>query len=267
MRLLERKSDGEFSLTKDLTGNLPPYAILSHTWGADTEEVTFRDLIDGTGKSKAGYNKVRFCGEQAERDGLKYFWVDTCCINKLTSNELSMAINSMFRWYQNATKCYVYLSDVSVPDEVTDVWSYRITWEAAFRRSRWFTRGWTLQEIIAPATVEFFSCERKRLGDKIQLEQQIYDITGIAIEVLRGQPLSEVGVDERMAWVAKRETTIEEDKAYCLLGIFGIFMSLIYGEGHGHASIRLREEIERSLKRNQQIRPEEFQGSPGMLQD
>src|SRR6266536_5034675 len=112
MRLLERNSDGEFSLTEFYEYNTPPYAILSHTWGPDNEEVTFGDLVDGIGKSKAGYNKIRFCGEQAGYDGIQYFWVDTCCINKSSSFELTEAINSMFRWYQNAHKCSVYLSDV-----------------------------------------------------------------------------------------------------------------------------------------------------------
>ncbi len=117
MRLLQRSNTGEFSLTKDFVGDdtIPPYAILSHTWGADTEEVTFEDLTDGTGKDKPGYEKIRFCGEQARRDGLQYFWVDTCCIDKANDTELSQAINSMFRWYRNAAKCYVYLSDVSRP--------------------------------------------------------------------------------------------------------------------------------------------------------
>ena len=113
MRLLERNSDGEFGLTEDFGDHVCRYAILSHTWGADTEEVTFRDLMDGTGKSKAGYDKIRFCGEQAGRDGVQYFWVDTCYIDKSNSTELAAAINSMFRWYQNAAKCCVYLSDVS----------------------------------------------------------------------------------------------------------------------------------------------------------
>jgi Heterokaryon incompatibility protein (HET) len=116
MRLLEYNSSDEFSLTKYFVGDdVPRYAILSHTWGADTEEVTFKDLMDGAGKSKAGYNKIRFCGEQARRDGLRYFWVDTCCIDKSNNNELSEAINSMFRWYRDAANCYVYLSDVSQP--------------------------------------------------------------------------------------------------------------------------------------------------------
>src|SRR5689334_18695324 len=101
MRLLHRNDDGKISLTKH-EKDIPPYAILSHTWGPVTEEVTFRDLVEGTGKDKIGYNKIRFCAEQARRDGLEYFWVDTCCIDKLNNNELSKAINSMFRWYQKA---------------------------------------------------------------------------------------------------------------------------------------------------------------------
>jgi hypothetical protein len=121
------------------------YAILSHTWGADNAEVTFRDLMDGTGKSKAGYEKIRFCGEQARRDGVQYFWVDTCCIDKWNNTELAEAINSMFHWYRNADKCYVYLSDVLRPAFDTDDKSYPLPWESTFRKSRWFTRGWTLQ--------------------------------------------------------------------------------------------------------------------------
>jgi len=144
MRLLERKNDDEFTLTKDIIDNIPHYAILSHTWGADTVEVTFRDLTDGTGKDKPGYSKIRLYGEQARRDDVQYFWVDTCCIDKSNNTELAEAINSMFRWYRNAAKCYVYLSDVlrDVPD--TDDAFCQLPWESAFRKSRWFTRGWTL---------------------------------------------------------------------------------------------------------------------------
>jgi hypothetical protein len=112
MRLLKWKNNGDLSLTKDLIHDIPPYAILSHTWGADTEEVTFEDLTDGTGRSKTGCNKIRFCGEQARRDNLQYIWVDTCCIDKSSSAELTEAINSIFRWYREAAKYYVYLSDV-----------------------------------------------------------------------------------------------------------------------------------------------------------
>ena len=113
MRLLLYSDTGDFSLTKDLVDDkIPPYAILSHTWLKDNEEPTFKDLTNGKGKEKLGYEKIRFCGEQARRDGLYYFWVDTCCINKANYTELSHSINSMFRWYRNATRCYVYLSDV-----------------------------------------------------------------------------------------------------------------------------------------------------------
>jgi hypothetical protein len=131
MRLLERNSHGEFSLTKDFGDHVSRYDILSHTWGADTEEVTFRDLIDGTGKSKAGYDKIRFCGEQAERDGVQYFWVNTCCIDKSNSTELAEAINSMFRWYQNAAKCYVYLLDVSTTKRKASNQFSEFSWELA----------------------------------------------------------------------------------------------------------------------------------------
>jgi hypothetical protein len=245
MRLLRRSKPGEFSFSKNFVGNdtIPPYAILSHTWGADTTEVTFKDLRNGTGKEKPGYEKIRFCGEQAGRDGLEYFWVDTCCINKADFTELSEAINSMFRWYHNAARCYVYLSDVSSPAFNTNEESNPRPWESDFRKSRWFTRGWTLQELLAPASVEFFSQERKRLGDKRSLERQIHEITRIANLALRGTSLSQFSVDERFFWAENRQTKIEEDKAYSLLGIFDVHIPLIYGEGRECALKRLREEI------------------------
>ena len=135
-------SCGELSLTKDLIEDIPRYAILSHTWGADDDEVAFNDLKDGSAKGKAGYAKIRFCGEQARRDDLQYFWVDTCCIDKANHAELSEAIASMFRWYRDAEKCYVYLSDVLVHND--DYIQTQRTWESEFQKSRWFTRGWTL---------------------------------------------------------------------------------------------------------------------------
>jgi hypothetical protein len=164
MPLLEYR-EGKFKLTKDMNYNIPRYAILSHTWGPDTEEVTFRDLIDGTGEDKVGYEKIRFCAGQARRDGLEYFWVDTCCIDKSNNNELSTAINSMLRWYQNAARCYVYLSGISAAHYRSSQQS-ELAWESAFRAHRWFTRGWTLQELLAPASVEFFTQDGRRLSDK-----------------------------------------------------------------------------------------------------
>ena len=129
----------------------------------DDFEFLFEDLVNGTGESKAGYEKIMFCGEQAVRDSLQYFWVDTCCIDKWKIPELSHSINSMFRWYKNAAKCYAFLSDVSAP--TTDAKLHQDTWEASFRESRWFTRGWTLQELLAPALIDFYSLERQRIGD------------------------------------------------------------------------------------------------------
>ncbi|KAF2739038.1 HET-domain-containing protein, partial [Polyplosphaeria fusca] len=245
MRLLQRLPGGNFQLTSfDDDDRAPRYAILSHTW-TEGQEVTYHDLIDGTGNDKTGFEKIRFCSEQAAIDGLQYFWVDTCCIDKSTSDELSTAINSMFKWYRRATKCYVYLSDVSVPGQVADAAAFQITWVDTFRRSRWFTRGWTLQELLAPPSVEFFSIERKRLGSKISLEQEIHKTTKIPISVLRGHDLSNVSIDGRMSWAASRMTTIKEDRVYCLLGIFGVFLPLIYGEGEAHARMRLEEEIQK----------------------
>jgi len=254
MRFLEYNSAGQLSLTRDLVGDDIPakYAILSHTWGAHTEEVTYGDLIDGTGKSKAGYGKIRFCGDRAKRDGLHFFWVDTCCIDKSNSVELQEAIISMFRWYQNATKCYVYLSDVSTRKRKASDRFFVYPWESAFRSSRWFTRGWTLQELLAPGpgSVEFFSQEGDRLEDKRALEQQIHEITGIPITALRGTPLSQFDVDDRLSWVENRQPTREEDKAYSLFGIFDLQIHLLYGEGRDKAFTPLREEIDKPSKRN-----------------
>lgn len=295
MRLL-KYVDGKFEPPKDLPKDtLPRYAILSHTWGADTEEVTFQDLKEGTYTNKSGYQKLLFCEQQARRDGIQYFWVDTCCIDKSNNTELSEALNSMFRWYQNADRCYVYLSDVSTsedskrggtlldtasdlapsekkrdkgkqvlrkmlafrpagssskksqpvgktPVSPTNVEAKR-PWEDAFRKSRWFTRGWTLQELLAPRSVEFFSQDGQRLGDKRSLEQQIHEITGIDIPVLQGTPLTEYTVADRFKWAESRETTKEEDGVYCLLGIFDVFLPLIPGEKKDHARQRLQREI------------------------
>ncbi|OCL02132.1 HET-domain-containing protein [Glonium stellatum] len=250
MRLLRLEADGEFSLVEFVSQNIPRYAILSHTWGADDEEVTFKDLADGIGQRKPGYSKISFCGKQAAKDGLQFFWVDTCCIDKSSSAELSEAINSMFRWYHNAAKCYAFLSDVSISSSIEiNLSSQQIL---AIQYSRWFTRSWTLQELLAPTSVEFFSAEGKRLGDRISLLQEIHNITGISVQALQGSPLSQFNVNERLSWAKGREAKREEDAAYSLLGIFDIHMPLIYGEGRQKAFIRLHREIEQSSAANWQ---------------
>ncbi|KAH9212847.1 hypothetical protein DL95DRAFT_447360 [Leptodontidium sp. 2 PMI_412] len=247
MRLLHLESSGEFSLTEDFTEHVPPYAILSHTWGKDIEEVTFDDFKAGTYMDKTGYRKIQFCGEQAARDELQHFWVDTCCINKSNLAELSEAINSMFSWYRNAAKCYVYLSDVFTRNDAGKPFS-QSSWRSEFRHSRWFTRAWTLQELIAPYAVEFFSREGELLGDKGSLESSLHEITGIPVEVFRGKPLIRLSIEERMLWAAKRTAKRKEDEAYSLLGIFGLHMPLIYGEGRENAFIRLEREIGERLR-------------------
>ncbi|KAJ8128712.1 hypothetical protein O1611_g4925 [Lasiodiplodia mahajangana] len=244
MRLLMIRPDGSLALTEDLNEDIPQYAILSHTWGHDSQEVTFKDILEGTGQQKEGYRKIKLCRNRATSDGLQHFWVDTCCIDKTNNTELSEAISSMFRWYQNATKCYVYLSDVSKSHAEHVNEPLRSTWRKEFRESRWLTRSWTLQELIAPSSVEFFEREGQRLGDKKSLEQLLHNTTKISIGAFRGYPLSGFSVDERMLWSSGRDAKRPEDKAYSLLGIFDTHMPLIYGEGEEKALSRLRREID-----------------------
>ncbi|KAF2025157.1 HET-domain-containing protein [Setomelanomma holmii] len=245
MRFLQIDDDSKVSLVDPRFGtNDIRYAILSHTWGPVGDEVTFRDLQQGTGKGKAGFTKIAWCGQQAKKDSLQYFWVDTCCIDKSNSQELQESINSIYRWYQQAESCYVYLSDVcnSTLDDAAGQAAPR--WKPAFRRSRWFTRGWTLQELIAPSSVEFFSKDDFYLGNKLSLEITINEVTSVAISALRHQaPLSHFSVDERLSWAKGRVTTREEDSAYCLLGIFDVQMPLVYAEGREKALKQLRREI------------------------
>ncbi|KAF2245405.1 HET-domain-containing protein [Trematosphaeria pertusa] len=229
MRLLRRSDTGEFN----------------------TEEVTLEDLTNGTGKDKPGYEKVRFCGEQTARDDLEYFWIDTCCINKSNHVELSQAINSMFRWYRNATRCYVYLSDVKGYCIDDDLHSH---WDSDLGTSRWFTRGWTLQELLAPRSVEFFSCERMRIGDRNSLKQQIQQITGVPASALQEAPLSQFSIEERFLWMERRQTKLAENKVYALLGILDVEIPLYYGEGAGNASKRVREVIDKRERCTQDLR-------------
>ncbi|OQU95657.1 hypothetical protein CLAIMM_01839 [Cladophialophora immunda] len=220
MRLLERKSGGSLIFHEFTREDVPAYAILSHTWLTNNhDEVTFQDVEAGTGKSKAGWRKIQFCADKAAADGLRYFWIDTCCIDKRNNTELTKAINSMFR-------CLIH-------------------WEATFRKSRWFTRGWTLQELLAPPLVDFFSSEGEQLGSKLTLEDMIHDVTGIPRAALRGEPLDSFSRHERMSWASHRHTKEEEDQVYSLLGIFDVSMSLIYGEGKEKASKRLEEAIDK----------------------
>jgi len=192
--------------------NIPPYAILSHKW-QEGEEVSYADL--GTSDKaplKAGWRKIRYTCEQAKKEGKQYVWIDTCCIDKSSSAELSEAINSMYSWYSDARVCYVYMSDVSKEDI-----------DATFTTSRWFTRGWTLQELLAPKSVIFYDKEWECLGGKRdgRLARLIIDITKIDRDVLEHpEMIRKQSVACRMSWASNRTTTRPEDVSYSLMGIF-----------------------------------------------
>jgi hypothetical protein len=230
----------DYSITEFIGQGIPPYVILSHTWGAS--EVSLQDMQNlSAAKQKDGFKKIDYCCKQAEKNGLKWFWIDTCCIDKTSSAELSEAINSMFKWYSRSRICYAYLSDVSLSYDhghVLDKSNMN-----AIRGSRWFTRGWTLQELLAPSTVWFFSSDWTYVGSKNRLATLLNEITCIPVNVLTySKNFLEETVYERMYWASRRETTREEDMAYCLLGLFDINLPLLYGEGN-KAFDRLQEEI------------------------
>jgi hypothetical protein len=204
----------------DFTGKkIPLYAILSHRWEA--RENSFQDARDRQNLFSTGWIKIqRFCAFARER-GWEYAWADTCCIDKTSSSELSEAINSMYTYYRNAEECYAYLNDVAA----------NLDYEAntdALRRSKWFTRGWTLQELLAPNNLYFLDSNWKIIGSKTTLDDVLSEITGIQ-NVATVDP-STISVATRMSWASKRECTREEDNAYCLMGIFSINMPLLYGE-------------------------------------
>jgi hypothetical protein len=285
MRLIDTKT----LALKEFFGNqIPPYAILSHTW--HEEEVSFQDWADQSSASqKKGYKKIFDVCQLAKKNGHDYVWVDTNCIDKSSSSELTEAINSMFKWYQSAQVCYVYLFDVPSPEAASKSSSEssseddgpRVTVHESeasskvsgrrkphlkgpgfswyFRKSRWFTRGWTLQELLAPRDVVFYSNDWSLLGTKKSLRSDISSITQIDIQYLwknayidselgvtriiqYAVPLRKSSVSERLSWLSNRTTTRLEDMAYCMLGIFELNMPLLYGEG-SKAFTRLQEEI------------------------
>jgi hypothetical protein len=203
----------------------------SHTW--ERGEVSFQDIANlEQAKTKPGFSKIERTCQLAFDHGITYAWVDTCCIDKSSSAELTEAINSMFRWYKNAEICFVYLSDLPVNSD-----------DGYLPRCRWFTRGWTLQELIASKNSKFLDQNWNVRGTKVSLERQISNITGIETEILENsEVLHIIPVARRMYWAASRRTTRIEDLAYCLFGIFDVNLPLIYGEG-AKAFIRLQEAI------------------------
>lgn len=209
------------------------YAILSHRWEADSEEVTFDDLRSGDyRKDKTGCFKLSMAQWQARQDGFDYVWIDTCCIDKRSNTELQESINSMYHWYERAAVCYAYLRDTEKNKLST-----------TFKQDSWFTRGWTLQELIAPKHIRFFDRSWRYIGSKRSLCNDIRRITRIPEGVLAGKThCRDYSVAQRMSWASGRETARVEDEAYCLLGIFGINIPMLYGERQG-AFLRLQEAI------------------------
>ncbi|RWA08193.1 hypothetical protein EKO27_g6918 [Xylaria grammica] len=236
MRLVHTPSFKLVEFNKDL----PPYAILSHTWR--DKEATIEDFNAFTARLPRRRNMIDYeeafeicqgkyqrfdkilgaCG-LAQKQGLKYVWIDTCCIDKSKSAELDESINSMFLWYERSHICYAYLEDFKLTGGVLN--------REAFGLCRWFKRAWTLQELLAPKFVFFYDQSWNPLGEKTSLGSILSDITGIETSFLtETTSIYTASVAKRMSWAAAREATREEDRAYSLLGIFGVNMSLIYGE-------------------------------------
>ncbi|OTA96579.1 hypothetical protein M434DRAFT_45068, partial [Hypoxylon sp. CO27-5] len=220
---------------------LPTYAILSHTWGE--EEVSYQDFHnESLREGKHGFKKIKeFCVKAAE-SRCEWGWVDTCCIDKTSSSELSEAINSMFRWYEMSMYCFAYLSDVESSSVLEDE-------SPDFRTSQWFRRGWTLQELLAPRRVVFYNKLWSQIGTRDSLCEIICDITNIPIECLEEGVfrdvqyiLRSIPFAQRISWASNRKTSRKEDGAYCLLGLLNVNMPLLYGEGD-RAFVRLQEEF------------------------
>ncbi|KAI4930771.1 uncharacterized protein J4E92_004603 [Alternaria infectoria] len=251
---------------KPFIDSIPPYAILSHCW--EDEEVIFSDLSDlEQARKKKGFAKIEKTCELAIGDGFNYVWIDTCCIDKSSSAELSEAINSMFAWYRDSKQCYAYLADVEHEGAFAE--GYLARDGIAFSRSRWFARAWTLQELLAPSSfqhredsprvyhspvpikappgrydgMKFYSRDWQLLGSKPILCTKISMITGIPRGYLEGQSLETASISMRMSWAAGRQATRPEDIAYSLLGVFDVNIPLLYGEGDIKAFRRLQEEI------------------------
>ena len=285
MRLLQTKTR---QFEEFFDSQIPRYAILSHRWGA--HEVSFKEMRKGTAVHVSGMAKIdNFCRLAAAR-GFDWAWIDTCCIDKRSSAELSEAINAMFKWYQRSSQCYVHLSDVEYSSDELQLIRERkdaarlfedgSPLSAKFRKSSWFTRGWTLQELLAPrkSKVFFFDANWNEIGSLPQLARDVSGITGIeesfmgfksfrsSKEWIAGLPVrADASVAKRMSWVSRRQTSREEDMAYCLLGLFDVNMSLLYGEGAERAFYRLQLEIMKRMDDESLFAWTSDQGVSGML--
>jgi hypothetical protein len=269
MRIL-RTGKYELVEAKDIPTPFPPYAILSHTWISPKEEITYQDFktrkedIKNDVYKQKGWAKIKAYCDRAARDGWEWAWMDTCCIDKSNPADTQEAINAMFRWYQNAGVCYAYLDDVdadgcvdghqmSHADETTDMDNV-VNHSSALHQSispllikaKWFTRGWTLQELLAPHYLIFLDREWRRIGTRESWAPEIKEASRIEAKHLTSfnpTDFMSSSIAMRLSWASRRQTTVEEDETYSLLGLFGISLPLIYGEGRWRAFNRLQREL------------------------
>ncbi|CAJ2509471.1 Uu.00g144970.m01.CDS01 [Anthostomella pinea] len=241
---VESLDDIKRRLADDKKATDVPYVLLSHRWFPT--EMTFGDMpafvangLRAPPEKARSATKVRGACAQVRawrhnQKPIDYAWLDTVCINKTDPGETSETINSMYRWYKAATVCFVYLYD-----HPHDRGPF-----SSMTDSDWFTRGWTLQELVAPTALEFFYQDWRHLGNRKECSAELSPGTGIARGILEvGGPIGKTSISHRMSWFSDRTTTKGEDEAYCLMGLFGVNMPTLYGEGSQGAFRRLQEEI------------------------
>ncbi|ETN38886.1 uncharacterized protein HMPREF1541_06927 [Cyphellophora europaea CBS 101466] len=249
----------------DFGNHLPSaqYAILSHRWGDN--EVTYRQYM-ALDKSllraqtpraySSGLDKILWGCHMARRNNLRYFWIDTCCINKNNEDdqtELSASVMSMWKWYHEAAICYIFLATITLSAaEVERDPNAFMEWHHSKdsedrdygRPAEYFRRGWTLQELLAPRRAIFFNATWSFIGSRLQLVDQIYNATNIAKQYINSnEGIRLASIAARLSWAGGRETTREEDRVYSLIGLFDINMDIRYGEGYERAFYRLQKEI------------------------
>ncbi|GIZ43479.1 hypothetical protein CKM354_000670500 [Cercospora kikuchii] len=253
MRLINVHNLKTTQFTDDKTR--PRYAIASHRWRKD--EATFREKPEWFRK-KSGFEKIKkFCAWAQELD-LTWLWIDSYCIDKSSSAELTEAINSMFFWYRESAVCLAYLDDIDAfPPSSGAISTSRLA------ESEWFRRGWTLQELLAPKIVLFRERMWRDIGAKVSsrqpsssisvsviLNKQLSRVTHIPEEVLDDYSKSaSYSDDQKFSWAAGRETTRIEDQAYCLMGIFDVYFPATYGE-RDRAMVTLKFAIHQKSRRD-----------------
>ncbi|KAI6118069.1 heterokaryon incompatibility protein-domain-containing protein [Pisolithus sp. B1] len=245
-----QQAEPETEVLKDGDDSTTSYAILSHRWGAEVNYQEMTKLLKMTERKRDevrrrdGYQKIIKSCELAMKDGYSWLWIDTCCIDKRNSAELSEAINSMYRWYENSQVCYAYLGDVEEPSLPSQRNNSRFSKSKGW--PEWFVRGWTLQELVAPKQLEFFNRNWTYIGNKRRLAPTLEKITRIPVNILgQGLTSKRLSIAQIMSWAADRQTTRVEDRSYSLMGLFGVSMPMLYGEGE-KAFQRLQLEIMRA---------------------